>query len=69
MKKLDEDNFDSHKEKRLEHKSAFLYLYSRKEEDTNMRIAEATRYTNPIKKKYRQKRLAAESTCSLSPPS
>ncbi|KAH9854419.1 RNA-binding domain-containing protein [Lenzites betulinus] len=41
VKKLDADNFDTHKEKRLENKKA-------------------TRYTNPIKKKYRQKRLAAE---------
>ncbi|KAI0829050.1 RNA-binding domain-containing protein [Trametes gibbosa] len=41
VKKLDADNFDTHKEKRLESKKA-------------------TRYTNPIKKKHRQKRLAAE---------
>ncbi|KAI0652673.1 RNA-binding domain-containing protein [Trametes meyenii] len=41
VKKLDEDNFVAHKQRRLEHKKA-------------------TRYTNPIKRKYRQKRLAAE---------
>ena len=28
-------------------------------------LPEATRYTNPIKRKYRQKRLAAEGMCPL----
>ncbi|KAI0714632.1 hypothetical protein C8Q76DRAFT_795491 [Earliella scabrosa] len=41
VKKLDADNLEAHKQRRLEHKKA-------------------TRYTNPIKRKYRQKRLAAE---------
>ncbi|KAM5539850.1 hypothetical protein V8D89_006353 [Ganoderma adspersum] len=41
VKKLDEASFDTHKQRRLDHKKA-------------------TRYTNPIKRKYRQKRLAAD---------
>ena len=61
MKKLDASNFDAHKQRRLDHKSALLYLSVLTPAESDS-CTEATRYTNPIKRKYRQKRLAADGT-------
>lgn len=59
MKKLDAENLDQHKASRLEHKSMMIYDLSKA---SNGRYLENTRYTNPIKRKFRMKRMAAEST-------
>lgn len=60
VKKLDAESYDQHKQRRDEHKSmifSFFFL-------TRWLLIcwiEATRYTNPIKSKFRLKRMAAES--------
>ncbi|CDO77269.1 hypothetical protein BN946_scf184753.g19 [Trametes cinnabarina] len=59
VKKLDAEHYEEHKQRRLEHKSAHSIPPSAPQPHTDLR-SEATRYTNPIKRKYRQKRLAAE---------
>lgn len=62
MKKLDPNNFDKHKAARLEHKSTLHYAIS---PSTPLFIIcfifiGTTRYTNPLKRKFRAKRMAAE---------
>ena len=63
VKRLDGNKFDDHKSKREERKSASS-LYPTVVEcsrSTYTLPPEATRYTNPLKSKFRVKRLAAES--------
>jgi hypothetical protein len=62
VKRLDGNKFDDHKSKREERKSApslhqTVIEYSR----STYNLPESTRYTNPLKSKFRAKRLAAES--------
>lgn len=61
VRRVDANNYDEHKAKRDEHKSAFSNEYI----STMLSIliyglVEKTRYTNPIKQKFKQKRAAAE---------
>jgi hypothetical protein len=58
VKRLDKELFEEHKAKRLQRKSSYIsfprYLLAE-------RLSEETRYTNPIKRRFRAKRLTAES--------
>jgi U2 small nuclear ribonucleoprotein B'' len=66
VKKIDGDNFEAHKARRDEHKSAFT---SKATHTELTQSAETTRYTNPLKQKFRAKRLATESKSFLTHPS
>ncbi|KAL0952054.1 hypothetical protein HGRIS_008692 [Hohenbuehelia grisea] len=68
VKKLDAENFDAHKTRRADHKRACrqrlsscicTYLYFRSGQ---------TRYTNPLKQKFRAKKLAAEQDGTAAAP-
>ena len=64
VKTLDAEHLDEHKARRAEHKSVSEVYACR---DVLIRFigAETTRYTNPLKRKFRAKRMAAEGvTCS-----
>lgn len=60
VKKLDGNRFDEHKASREEHKSMSLDLLG-VPMNSPWLMVEKTRYTNPLKSKFRAKRLAAES--------
>ncbi|CAL1694888.1 unnamed protein product [Somion occarium] len=63
VKKLDPTTYDTHKARRLEHKSTYIDLLLSRDLCTyelTLLYTEATRYTNPLKAKFRAKRLAAE---------
>ena len=64
VKRLDGNMFDDHKSKREERKSAPSFVEYR--QSTYTLTTESTRYTNPLKSKFRAKRLAAESLLFLS---
>ena len=66
VKRLDGSKFDDHKSKREERKSASSL---RRMFTVYFTLPEATRYTNPLKSKFRVKRLAAESQLFLYPSS
>ncbi|KAI0789437.1 hypothetical protein C8Q75DRAFT_733681 [Abortiporus biennis] len=59
VKKLDPSTFETHKARRLEHKSTFYSPLSSWNSALTS-TAEETRYTNPLKRKFKAKRLAAE---------
>lgn len=58
MQKKDPEHLEEHKQRRLEHKSASQCPFFGRIPDSG--FAENTRYTNPLKSKFRAKRLAAE---------
>ena len=61
VKRLDGNMFDEHKSKREERKSApSLHQTVVECSQSTFTLPESTRYTNPLKSKYRTKRLAAE---------
>lgn len=60
MKKIATDTFDEHKTKRLAHKSIHALNYLRCGYVIYFTPIEATRYDNPLKRKFKTKRLAAE---------
>ena len=60
MKRLDSASFDGHKAARDENKS--VSIQSSPPIFKADLVTEKTRYTNPVKSKFRAKRLAAEST-------
>jgi RNA recognition motif-containing protein len=57
VKRLDAEHYEEHRQQRMQHKSAYLriYPYGLK---TYLIKPEATRYTNPLKQKFRAQRLA-----------
>jgi len=68
VKKLDPSALDTHKARRLQHKSMSSVLNTVCVEPfTLVFCTEDTRYTNPLKQKFKAKRLAAECTDYLRP--
>jgi U2 small nuclear ribonucleoprotein B'' len=61
VKKIDTENFDAHKARRDEHKSPLRTSILRNVSQTFF-PSETTRYSNPLKEKFRAKRMAAESS-------
>ncbi|KAK7040850.1 hypothetical protein VNI00_009446 [Paramarasmius palmivorus] len=59
VKKLDQEHFDEHKARRQEHKSWLLRVCAPGTLADSSPI-EKTRYTNPLKQKFKAKRLASE---------
>ena len=67
MKRLDADRYEEHKQRRLQHKSVCLSSSPVPLTHNHHPFhLEATRYTNPLKQKFRAKRLATESVHSTS---
>lgn len=60
VKRLDAEHYEEHRQQRLQHKSAYLRHVSVILELTFF-YPETTRYTNPLKQKFRAQRLASES--------
>jgi hypothetical protein len=64
VKRLDAEHYEEHRQRRLQHKSVYLrcrpivFMLTR---IPPLCYPEATRYTNPLKRKFRAQRLAAES--------
>ena len=64
VKRLDAEHYEEHRQRRIEHKSAYFTRVSR--HALTLRIyPETTRYTNPLKQKFRAQRLAAESELNI----
>ena len=63
VKRLDAEHYEEHRQRRLQHKSMYSRLCPIIHVDLNSPLyhPEATRYTNPLKRKFRAQRLAAES--------
>src|SRR5712672_136052 len=64
VKRLDAEHYEEHRQRRIEHKSVYFTRVSR--HALTLRIyPETTRYTNPLKQKFRAQRLAAESELNI----
>jgi U2 small nuclear ribonucleoprotein B'' len=64
VKRLDAEHYEEHRQRRLQHKSVYLCICRpiiHADSNSPLYYLEATRYTNPLKRKFRAQRLAAES--------
>ena len=61
VKRLDAEHYEEHRQRRLQHKSVYLRVYPIILSRIYFLCSEATRYTNPLKQKFRTQRLANES--------